>query len=711
MTGMVSGARASRFVSMIFGVLLLPVLVGATALDDYVALEDGSYGWTIASTSTFSPGGVVYNLDLTSQTWRSGADVDRSVWRHRLNIAVPPNRVSDLALLIVEGGSNTSPPSDISEYAYISSLVGCTVALLQTVPNQPLRFYSPPTGLLSEDNAIGHTYDKYLNAFTEGEPHPDPSWPLLLPMVKSAVKAMDAMQECLAQEASLNITRFVVGGASKRGWTTWLTGAVDDRVVGIIPVVIDILNMGRQMAHHRNAYSSYPPSSSTYYMYGGYSTAIQPYTARTIFDRLDTPAGESLMEIVDPYAYRDRLTMPKLIINSTGDQFFLPDGIKFYYNQLPGENYVYYVPNTDHGLGFDMDSLDVIYGLLNFVKSFYPGAAPMPELDWAFERDGSIRVTSAEAPAAAWLWQAHTPTHRDFRLRTMGAIWQRSALTTRDESGAYIASVPEPESGWTGFYVQVDYASGLSLCSGLRVLPDTYANGADAPDIYGPEFTLASVTPLVVRAGTVVEIVIETSETLSGTPALAVNGNPASLASQDGPVCVFSYTVADTDQNGPAQLSCRGEDLYENPGEAQFADAFTIDTVAPECLNFTVQPAFARPGDLVSIRFSASEDLARNPGVTVNGRAATFVNGKGVAYEYAYVVDEIQSPGPARIEVVLADGANNITRFENTGGLEIGGGLPLNGAWLLLVLTALAGVLALSRRERRPDPQGRMASK
>lgn len=129
---------------------------------------------------------MVYNLDLTSQTWRSPADVNRSVWQHRLNIAVPANRVSDFAMLIVEGGSNTSTPTDISEYAYVSSLVGCTVALLQTVPNQPLRFYNPSTTNLLEDNASGHTYDRYLNTYVEGEAHPDPTWPLLLPMVKSA---------------------------------------------------------------------------------------------------------------------------------------------------------------------------------------------------------------------------------------------------------------------------------------------------------------------------------------------------------------------------------------------------------------------------------------------------------------------------------------------------------------------------------------------
>ncbi len=36
-----------------------------------------------------------------------------------------------------------------------------------------------------------------------------------------------------------------------------------------------------------------------------------------------------MLEIIDPYEYRDLLTMPKLVLNSAGDQFFLPDSSQF----------------------------------------------------------------------------------------------------------------------------------------------------------------------------------------------------------------------------------------------------------------------------------------------------------------------------------------------------------------------------------------------
>jgi PhoPQ-activated pathogenicity-related protein len=64
-----------------------------------------------------------------------------------------------------------------------------------------------------------------------------------------------------------------------------------------------------------------------------------------------TPEAQRLRQIVDPLNYNDLLTMPKYIVSSAGDQFFVPDSSELFFHKLKGENRMRYVPNSDHGLG------------------------------------------------------------------------------------------------------------------------------------------------------------------------------------------------------------------------------------------------------------------------------------------------------------------------------------------------------------------------
>ena len=58
---------------------------------------------------------------------------------------------------------------------------------------------------------------------------------------------------------------------------------------------------------------------------GNFTFATIDYYYENIFGRLDDPNMPLMTALIDPYEYRDRFIMPKLIISSTGDEFFMPD--------------------------------------------------------------------------------------------------------------------------------------------------------------------------------------------------------------------------------------------------------------------------------------------------------------------------------------------------------------------------------------------------
>jgi len=440
------------FASLTLLVLITAQLVFGTPLDDYVAAPDASYHYSVANTIE-GKGYTAYVLDMTSQSWRTSSEVDRTKWQHWLTIIKPDRATGSKALLWINGGSNSRSAPSSADQIFVGVALGANsvVADLKMVPNQPLKF-PDGGGPRHEDAIIAYTFNKYV---TTG----DATWPLLLPMVKSAVRAMDTIQSHLSDvtEGKLDINEFVVSGGSKRGWTTWLTAAVDKRVIAIIPAVIDVLNMDESMKHHFSAY-------------GFYSNAIKDYEDMNIFARLDTPEGQALIKFVDPYEYRSRYTMPKFLVNSTGDQFFLPDSAQFYFHDLPDEKYLRYIPNTDHGL-----NTDAVGSLLTFYKSILSGS-PRPKFSWSVKDDGSIVVKTETTPSAVKLWQASNTEKRDFRLETIGRAWKSSPLAP-EQDATYVARVPEPEEGWTAFFVELTFDSGefipYKFTTEVHVVPDT----------------------------------------------------------------------------------------------------------------------------------------------------------------------------------------------------------------------------------------------
>ncbi len=423
-----------------------------TALDEYVAKPDPVYSYKLVNTLP-GDGFTTFVLEMTSQSWLTESEVDRTVWKHWMIITKPDDVKSSTGLLYISGGSNeSSAPNKIDPLtSQLAKGSGSVVTELKMVPNQPLVFNGDGQKR-TEDSLIAYTWDKFLRTGEE-------KWPARLPMTKSAVRAMDTITDFCAKEegGKVAVDKFVVCGGSKRGWTTWTTAIVDDRVIGIAPMVIDMLNIVPSFKHHWQAYGFWAP-------------AVGDYTAQKIMDWSGSPQYAALMKIEEPFEYRSRLTMPKYVVNATGDQFFLPDSWQFYWDELPGPKYLRYVPNAEHSLG----GTDVPFTLLSFYNAVKNGTK-LPEYDFKVQEDGTTKVTTDTKPKEVKLWQATNPKARDFRVDRIGRIWKSKKLEA-SEDGSYAGGVEKPEEGYTAYLIELTYdnpgSPPLKFTTGVKVIPD-----------------------------------------------------------------------------------------------------------------------------------------------------------------------------------------------------------------------------------------------
>ena len=443
--------------SVIFFLLLACLTAHAaereTALDTYVRTPDSHYRYQVVEKKRVA-GCRDYLIHMTSQQWLTSKQVNHPVWEHWVRIYIPDKVSSSTGLLYILGGSIDDPrPQPDHDLETLATLTHTVASEVFDIPNEPLTFTNDPFGSRSEDQIIAYTWRKFIDAG-------DSAWPLRLPMTKAAVRAMDTVTSFAASKKGgmHRVDHFIVTGASKRGWTTWTTAAVDPRVVGIAPMVIDLLNVIPSFEHH-------------YRVYGFWAPAIKDYYDEHLMDELGNRRFQELMDLVEPYSYRDRYTMPKLIINAAGDQFFLPDSSRFYFDDLPGEKHLLYEANADHSL----KGAEVNQSIEAFYQSVVEGGR-RPSVQWTFEPDGSIRATTDTTPLTVTLWQAVNPNHRDVRLEAIGKAYQASPLAP-ESRGVYLARVPKPEKGWTAFFIEFTFPGPgkypLKFTTAVRILPDT----------------------------------------------------------------------------------------------------------------------------------------------------------------------------------------------------------------------------------------------
>ncbi len=429
----------------------------------YLAEPDPAYSYELQNTIE-GDGYTAYVVRLVSQEWLTDDIVNETVWWHWLTIVVPENVDHSTGFLWIGGGTNYSDMPDevnpmLSQTALLTNTV---VADLHNVPFQPIQFLNDERlDQRYEDDLIAYGWRKFMEGGALDE---DAVWLSRLPMTKAAIRAMDTVTEFISSELQHEVKEYVVGGASKRGWTTWTTAIFDERVIAITPAVIDLLNMIPSFEHHWQAY-------------GEWSPAIEEYENEHIMDWQHSKEYARLRELVDPFSYLDRLKMPKFIINAASDEFFLPDSWQFYWNELQGEKYLRYVPNTGHSLS-ETDSGESLAAFYQYIVE----GRDLPQFDWTADAsDGfHIEFDPDQLPDQVLLWNAHNPDGRDFRLYVIDRIWIPRVVEI-DESGTMTIQIDTPEDGFSAWFVEatfnIDSSAPLKLTTGVVVTPDEYPFG------------------------------------------------------------------------------------------------------------------------------------------------------------------------------------------------------------------------------------------
>lgn len=396
-------------------------------LTDYLAQPDASYHWQQLCNAQYR-GGEYAELLLTSQTWHG------FVWRHQLFIIRPddtPAHPANAALFITGGHwherylhspSHCPDNPEARVFEHLAAALGMPLAVLKQVPEEPLF------GGKTEDTLIAYTFQQYLQTG-------DGTWPLLLPMVKSAVRAMDAVQAYAQQHWQANIQGFLLSGASKRGWTTWLTAAVDTRVKALAPMSFTMLDIPAQLNLQHTSW-------------GRLSDEIADYSQTGLTQKMQSGAAANLLAIVDPWHYRADIAQPKLIIDGTNDPYWPVDSVNLFWSGLRAPKYLLYLPNNGHS---PTDFRRLFGDLAALAREIQTGA-PLPNLTWKLERRENTAVLTLRSdppPRRVRIWRAYA-MHDDFRH----SLWLKTPLACEHVCRWQTQAA---HTAWTAFFAEAEY--------------------------------------------------------------------------------------------------------------------------------------------------------------------------------------------------------------------------------------------------------------
>lgn len=339
------------------------------SLDDYLKLDTGKPSWTAGPKSR-----EFTELRLNSLTWQGDQ------WRHEIIIA-GENLKSDTVILNLTGDRMENKMDAFT--TLFSKTTAMPVVTVYGVPNQPMFG-------AREDELIGIGFTKYFTTT-------DPTWPLYLPMTKSTIQAMDAVEEW----SKGRFKKFILTGTSKRGATSWLAGATQDkRIVGIAPFVGDFnINMIQQMKNMKTEWGQYSPE-------------IPDFKKFDPLPFFTSPKGLKMMEMTDPSTMMDKIKVPILLVNASNDKFSTVDSTNVFWDKIKSPKLFKMIPNASHFFAIPnalhdgylesqaVDSMRAVRFFADCISGKIPGGIPDVS-SLADPRRKANRTWTVEAPT---LW-------------------------------------------------------------------------------------------------------------------------------------------------------------------------------------------------------------------------------------------------------------------------------------------------------------------
>lgn len=391
-----------------------PPVTDNGVLAKYVQTPDPIQQWTISSQDS-----SVLSMTVTSGTWHG------TTWTHQVMVIKPRELRPNSPAVLWITGDGAGRGAEGALMRLLADRAGAVVAVLGNVPRQPLF------DGLREDALIAFSFARFAETG-------DTTWPALLPMTRAAVYSMTAIQEAVEKTWAIKLRSFLVTGASKRGWTTWLTAACDKRVTALAPIVYDNLGLAQQIALQKRAY-------------GTTSEQIHDYSSLNLTEMFDTEAGKELVRIVDPLSYRSRLTQPKLIINGANDPYWVFDSARLYLDHLKGPTTITIAPNAGHGLNNAYER--VVSGIAALHRSVITKKTLVaPQLFTS--RDGNRLKVRCTVPVPAISCQLWYTVHESRDLRQ--AVLKSIPMTGDRSKKTFETVLDLPAPGQTlGFYADV----------------------------------------------------------------------------------------------------------------------------------------------------------------------------------------------------------------------------------------------------------------